>query len=160
MTSRIGAFVVLGFAAVWLWVGTKELAMPLGAAVLVVGAIALLAAVWHVLRQPTLVGRPRRFVRRRFWITVALEVVGANLVGWVLGRAGLIGYLWPGIGIVVALHFIGLWWATGDGRYLALTAGMLAVNVIALFFAPGSAAMLAVCGLGSATALTAAMVRR
>ena len=64
------------------------------------------------------------------------------------------------IGIVVALHFIGLWWATGDARFLVLTGAMLAVNLVALLFPPASVAMFAVSGLGSWACLTTAAVRR
>jgi hypothetical protein len=160
MTARRGAFVVLAFALVWLWVGTSTLAMPWRAVIGGVGVVALAATAWRVLRRPVALGNTRRFVRRRFWIAVAFEVIAGSAAGSLLGNGGLIGYLWPTIGIIVALHFIGLWWATGDRSYLTLMATMLAVNVIALFFPAGGAAMLAICGLGSATCLAVAVSRR
>ena len=114
----------------------------------------------HVFRHPVFAGGTRRFHRGRFGIAVAFEVVAANFAAILLGRAGLIGYIWPAIGIVVALHFIGLWWASGDGHFITLTLTMLAVNVVALFFPGGGAAMLAVCGLGSAACRATALLRR
>ncbi len=159
MTARMGAFVVLGFAFVWLWLGASAQPMPWAAVIGVIGAVALIAIGWRVLRQPASAWRGRRFYRSRFAIAVAFEVIAANLAGWLLGRAGLIGYIWPALGIVVALHFIGLWWASGDRRFITLTVVMAAVNVVALFFAPGGAAMLAVSGLGSSAALATMMVR-
>ena len=149
---------VLVFAAVWLWIGASALPMPWSAIAGAVGALGLAAIGWRVLRgwYPT---GGRRFDRTRFRITVALEIAAGLFAGWALGRLGLTAYAWPVIGIIVALHFIGLWWATHDPRFLALTLAMLAVNVVALFFPPG-AAMLAISGLGSSAALMAAMVRR
>jgi hypothetical protein len=153
MTARRGTIVVLGFALVWLWVGTSGLATPWRAVVGGVGLVALGAIAWRALRGPVALGRTRRFDGRRFAITVAIEVGAAVLAGQLLGRSGLIGYVWPTIGIIVGLHFVGLWWATGDRRYLTLTAVMTAVNVVALAFPAGGAAMLAVSGLGSCAAL-------
>lgn len=160
MTARGGGFVVLAFATWWLWVGASGLPMPWRAVAFTLGGVLLLAVAWHVMRSPTAVGGSSRFDRRKFWITVAIEIAALNVAAWLLGRFGLLGYLFPTIGGVVALHFIGLWWASRDPRFITLTFTMLAVNVAACFFAPGSAAMLAVSGLGSSAALAAAMVRR
>jgi hypothetical protein len=159
MTARTSGYVVLIFAAVWLWIGASALPMPWNAVAGAIGGVTLLAIAWHVLRRPASAGSTRRFDRRKFWIAVAFEVVAANVVALRLGQLGLIGYLWPAFGIIVALHFIGLWWASHDLRFIALTLAMLAVNVVALFFEPGGAAMLALSGLGSSAALAAAMVR-
>ena len=158
MTPRGGAIVVLLFAAVWLWLGATALPMPWRAIVGAFGGVVLLAVAWRVLRHPVRGGR--RWHRSKFLAAVAFEVVAANIGAWLLGRMGLMGYLWPMLGIVVALHFIGLWWASLDPRFISLTIAMLAVNIVACFFAPGGAAMLAMTGLGSAAVLAAAMVRR
>lgn len=158
MTARIGAFVVVGFAAVWLWIGARALPGPWPVIVGVIGVAVLLGVAWHILRRPAWVGRPRRFDRGRFAVAVAFEVIAANLAAGYLGRTGQIGYLWPALGIVVALHFIGLWWATEDRRYIALTGTMLAANVAALSFAAGSSGMSAMTGLGSSMALTVALL--
>lgn len=160
MTPRGGAVVVLVFATVWLWLGVTALPMPWRAIVGAFGCVALLAVAWQVLRRPATAGDGRRFHRGKFLIAVAFEIVAANIGAWLLGRMGLTGYIWPMLGIVVALHFIGLWWATLDPRFITLTIAMLAVNVVALFFTPGGAAMLAITGLGSSAVLAAAMVRR
>ena len=160
MTARGGAFVVLGFACVWLWVGATALPMPWRAVVGAFGCAVLLAVAWHVLHRPASADGARRFHRSKFLIAVAFEIVAANIGAWLLGRAGLMGYMWPMLGIVVALHFIGLWWASLDPRFITLTVTMLTVNVAACFFAPGGVAMLAITGLGSAAVLAAAMVRR
>ena len=159
MTARRGAFVVLAFALVWLWVGASALAMPWRAVAGGVGVVALATVAWRVLRRPVALGDTRQFNRGRFWIAVAFEVIAGSAAGSLLGNAGLIGYLWPAIGVIVALHFVGLWWATGDPRYLTLMATMLAVNVIALRFPPG-ATMLAISGLGSSACLALALGRR
>lgn len=160
MTARRGTFVVLAFALVWLWIGANALAMPWRVVAGGVGGVVLGAVAWRALRRPVALGSTGRFDRRRFGITVALEVGAATLAGSLLGRFGLIGYVWPTLGVIVALHFIGLWWATGDPRYITLMWTMLAVNVIALFSPPGGAAMLAISGIGSSAALALAVGRR
>jgi hypothetical protein len=160
MTARGGSFVVFAFATWWLWVGASGLPMPWRAVAFAVGGALLLAVAWHVLRNLAAVGGSSRFDRRKFWITVAIEIAALNAAAWLLGLFDLLGYLFPAIGSVVALHFIGLWWASRDVRFITLTWTMLAVNVIACFFAPGRAAMLAISGLGSSAALSLAMVRR
>ena len=160
MTARAGGFVVIAFAGVWLWIGASALPMPWAVIAGVIGIATLLAVAGHVLRSPAPIGSGGRFDRGKFYLAVAFEVVAANVVGWLLGRMGLIGYIWPALGIIVALHFIGLWWASNDPRYLTLMIVMLTVNVVACFFRMGSAAMLATSGLGSSAALASAMVRR
>lgn len=160
MTARMGSYVVLLFAAVWLWIGASALPMPWAVVAGAVGILVLLAAGWSVLRRPVPVGGGRRFDRRKFAVAVVFEIVAANIVAFVLGKYGLIGYIWPALGVVVALHFIGLWWASGDRRFITLTIGMLAVNVVAMAFGPNGAAMLAIAGLGSSAALALAMVWR
>jgi hypothetical protein len=159
MTPLTGILVVLVFSGVWLWIGASALPVPWAAGVGAIGVVGLLAAARHAWRNPAPLGGGRRFDRRKFAAAVAFEIVAANIVAWQLGRVRLLGYIWPSLGIVVALHFIGLWWASGDLRYIRLMIEMLLVNVVACFFAPGSAAMFAVCGLGSATALALALVR-
>ena len=157
MTPRIGAIVVLLFAVVWLWLGATALPLPWRAIAGIVGGATILAAAWRVLRYPVRGGA--RWHGSKFAVAVAFEIVAANVGAWFLVKNGLTGYMWPMLGIVVALHFIGLWWASLDRRFLSLTAAMLAVNVVACFFPPGGTAMLAVTGLGSATVLAGAMVR-
>ncbi len=160
MTARSSVFVGLGFAAVWLWIGAGAQPMPWAAIIGAIGALVLIAVAWHVLRRPASTGRTQRFDRGRYRIAVAIEVVALVLAGWLLGRFGLIGYVWPVIGVIVALHFIGLWWPSHDRRFITLTIAMGAVNVVALFFPPGGAAMLGISGLGSSAMLAMAMVRR
>jgi len=160
MSARGGALVALGFAFVWLWVGAGALAMPWRAAALVVGVAILGAVGWRVLTRPVALGNVGRFHRGRFAIAVAFEVGAALVIGQWLESARLVAYLWPALGVIVALHFIGLWWASGDRRYLTLTTLMLAANVMAIVIGPDSTAMLAVAGFGSAAALAHAVSRR
>ncbi len=160
MSPRGGSLVALAFAFVWLWVGAGALAMPWKAVALVVGATVLGFVGWRVLARPITLGNVGRFHGRRFALAVIFEFAAAGVVGNWLVQNKLEAYLWPALGVIVALHFIGLWWASGDTKYLTLTALMLAANVVAILTGPGGPAMLAICGFGSSAALAHAVGRR
>lgn len=152
MTPRTGGIVVLVFAGVWLWIGASALPVPWRWIAAAVGIVSLLATGWRVLRQRRPLGSGRGFDRRWFWLAVAFEVVAANIAAWWLGRAGMLDRIWPVLGIIVGLHFIGLYYASRDRRFITLTVAMVAINAVALLLTPGGA-MLPVAGLGSAAAL-------
>lgn len=154
MTPFTGRAIGLGFAALWLLVGASALPQPWRYAVGGLGLIviaALTVRAWRLVEP-----RTGRFSMRRFGIAVALEFAALALAQALLNRSGQTGYLIPVVGIIVGLHFIGLWWAGGGAQYLWLAGAMTAIDAAALLLPPGSAAMLAFAGLGSATALAVA----
>ena len=152
----VGYLIVIGFAVYWLRVGSAAVGGGEGTAILAIGSVILLGALWRVWTN-----RYRRSPRQRFqlgWflLAVAGEVAALNLAVNLLPKAFLASYQAPVIGTIVGLHFIGLWAATRMPRFLWLCAGMTTLNLAAFALPPdGSPAILA--GLGSAAALTIAM---
>ena len=151
MTPFTGRAIGLGFAALWLLLGAAALPGPWRYGVTAVGlaAIVLLAVrAWRMVEP-----RTGLFVMRRYRIAVAAEFAAIALATVLLARWELSAYLIPVVGIIVGVHFIGLWWAGGGMQYVKLAAAMVAVDAAALLLPPNGQAMQAVAGLGSAAAL-------
>ena len=153
MSPRIGAIIAMCFSLVWLGLGLSALSGPAKIAVGVIGiAVFLLAA-----RRAWL--RPRsglRFDRKWMYIGIFGELAAMLVAGYVIGQFALFAYVWPVIGIIVGLHFFAFWRATSDRRFLWLTAGMTAINLVALMLPLGQP-MRAVTGFGSFAALVLAV---
>lgn len=78
------------------------------------------------------------FRRRAYIVAVVLEVAALYVLMPLLKKYGLESYAVPALGLVVGLHFIGLWVASGLRRYLWLCAAMCAVSLIGILL-PGAA---------------------
>lgn len=72
------------------------------------------------------------FRRRAYLIAVLLEVAALAGSGIVLPRYGLQAYVVPVIGIIVGLHFIGLWRASAKPIFLWIAGAMCAVSTAAI----------------------------
>ena len=72
------------------------------------------------------------FRRHAYRVAVALEVVALAAVGVLLVRYRLEAYLVPAIGIVVGLHFIGLWRASAQSKYLWIAGAMCAISAVSI----------------------------
>jgi hypothetical protein len=73
-----------------------------------------------------------------------------------LPRTGFGDQLIPAVGVIVGLHFIGLWMATGSRRFLGIAAAMCAVSVFSASLPVAYAYLdlrVAVCGFGNAIVL-------
>ena len=151
MTAFTGRAIGLGFAILWLLLGASALPPAWGYATGAIGLAAIAALAWHAWRMHE--PRTGRFRMDRYWIAVVAEVAAIALAQLVLTRSGLVGYLLPVVGVLVGLHFLGLWWAGGGERYWRLAGVMTALDAAALLLPPGSRAMQAAAGLGSAAAL-------
>lgn len=78
------------------------------------------------------------FRRRAYLVAVGLEVVGLYLAMLLLQKYELEAFFVQALGLVVGLHFIGLWVASGQRRYLWLCSIMCVVSLIGILL-PGAA---------------------
>lgn len=124
--------VMIGTAFGGLWAAMGALALPrawtpwaAGAAVTV--ALILLGRLWF----SAAVESGGLFRRHAYWVAVVLEVAALVAAGHFLPRYGLQAYFVPAIGIIVGLHFIGLWKATGNTVFVWIAGAMCAVSAAA-----------------------------
>ena len=71
------------------------------------------------------------FKRRAYLLAVLLEVLAIYVVSGLLARYGLKSYLIEAVGVIVGLHFIGLWRATALSRFLWIAGGMCVLSALA-----------------------------
>lgn len=154
MTPFTGRAIGLAFATLWLLLGAAALPDIWRYATGAGGLLALAALAVRAWYLPD--RRTGQFDMRRYRISVVLEFAAIAMAGYLLHLGGWDGYALPAVGIIVGLHFIGLWWAGGGAQYGRLAGGMTAIDTAALLLPPGSHAMQAVAGLGSAAALALA----
>ena len=152
----IPATIGLFFGGLWCWLGALGLPsawqMPAGVAGIAVSLL-LIVRLW---RMKTLAGTGNMlFARGAYILAVAFEIA-AIVIFNLAPRYGWQGQLLPAVGIIVGLHFIGLWRATMMKRFLWIAAGMVAVSAVSTFlphtwngFDPRDAA----CGFGNALVL-------
>ena len=149
----IGSLIGLLFGLLWLLVGASasgQAAIP----VAVTGVMIFALAAWRVVRRG---GGSRRRFRRGYFIAAVLFELAAIMAAqqWLAAR-GRGDLLFPVVGVIVGLHFIGLWLAANNGRFLWLSGAMVAVNLAALLLTLSNSERLMVSGYGSAAALLVA----
>ena len=149
--TRLPALIPLGFALWWLWQGIAALPPGWRTGIGIAGVVAIAAIAAHVLTRPPRPGDVRFRFGWRFAVAVAAEVAGLVIALNLLQANGRLDLLLPAIGIVIGLHFVGIWWSNPQPRYLWLAGAMTGLNVAALFVADprplsglGSAFMLGV----------------
>lgn len=74
----------------------------------------------------------RLFGRRAYQSAVVAEVVAIYVASAVLPRFGWQGYFIQVLGVIVGMHFIGLWAATRFKRFLGIAGGMCIISAIAI----------------------------
>jgi hypothetical protein len=121
------------FGGLWGLLGV--LALPVAwrlACALTVGfvSIFLVIRLWHTSRS--LDPASSMFRRWPYLLAVTLEIMAIYTVSAALPRYGLQAYFIEVLGVIVGLHFIGLWWATGLTRFLWIAAGLCGVSAIAM----------------------------
>lgn len=79
------------------------------------------------------------FRRQAYIIAVILEVAGLNAAMLLLQRYGLQSYTVQAVGLVVGLHFIGLWLASNSRRFIWICLSMCVVSLLGALL-PNSAA--------------------
>ncbi len=96
------------------------------------------------------------FRQRAYLIAVALEVVALVIANTALPRIGFGDELIPVVGVIVGLHFIGLWRATRLRRFLGIAFAMCVVSAFSALLPTmwgNIDPRIAVCGFGNALVL-------
>jgi hypothetical protein len=102
---------------------------PLGIAADILITIGFLLRVW---RSSDLPVQKAFFNARAYLISVTCEVVAICIASVALPHYNLTEFLYSAIGLIVGLHFIGLWQASGSRSFLKISAGMCLVSVLSL----------------------------
>ncbi len=149
---RTGALIGLGFGLLWWWVGAGAVAGLPGTVLQTLGVLIFAATgIWIFKRQAL---PPRRKPRWNYYvIAVVAEVVAINLSQTWLTARGLDQLIFPVVGVIVGLHFTGLWYAFARRRFLILSIVMTAVNLLALLLPLAPHTRLLLSGFGSSISL-------
>lgn len=149
----------MGFASLWAVLGALALVHSLQAPASVAGFALSAILILRLWRSDGRDGRGTAIFRRKMYVlSVLAEVAALYAVALLLPRFGLRSYLIPAIGIVVGLHFIGLWKAASHVRFLWIAGCMTAVSLVSMML-PAAPLLVAanlrdaVCGYGNAVAL-------
>ena len=131
-TKPIAGAIGLVFGGLWSLLGAMGLPHGLqrpaeGLGLLV--TIALIAALWS--RRGSAGSSTGLFRRRAYLIAVALEVAAIYVASTLLAQNGLKSYVIPAVGVIVGLHFIGLWQATRQPGFLWIAGCMCGVSALA-----------------------------
>ena len=121
------------FGTFWALLGAFALPRPYdraGCALVVIIALLFLAKLWRY-KPPTATRRPL-FRTAAYLIAVAAELFAMYAAALLLPRFGAQQQIYPAIGWIVGLHFIGLWFATRSARFLHITAGMCVVSLLSM----------------------------
>jgi hypothetical protein len=153
----IGATVGLFFGGLWCVLGSQALPQHWQLPVIVAGWIVTLLLVLRLWRLPAFgAGGGAMFRQRTYLVAVALEVVALVAANNLLPKMGFGDELIPVVGIIVGLHFIGLWQATGLRRFLGIAVAMCVVSAFSALLPSlwgNIDPRVAVCGFGSALVL-------
>lgn len=136
-TRPVPAMIGTGFGGLWAVIGA--VALPRSWTPWAIGAAVAIALI--LIGRLLLSAAPESgglFRRNAYRVAVIAEVVALAAAGYLLPRYRLAAYFIPAIGIIVGLHFIGLWRASGKTTFLWIAGTMCAVSAasIALPVAP------------------------
>jgi hypothetical protein len=128
----IAGTIGLVFGGLWSLLAATGLPHSLQWPALVLGGlvtISLVTALW-MHRNPA---RPSTdmFKRRGYIIAVVLEFIAIYAASTLFARYSLKPYLVQAVGVIVGLHFIGLWQATRSTRFLWIAGCMCSVSAFA-----------------------------
>jgi hypothetical protein len=153
----IGGTIGLCFASLWWLLAARALPagfhVPVAFSGFLVGAV-LILLLWR--RPPNRGSGTGMFRRRTYLVAVVLEIAAIAVASNLLRSYGLQDYFIPTMGVIVGLHFIGLWQATGALRFLTIAAAMCLVSLASMVLPHvGSGLDLrdAACGFGNALVL-------
>ncbi|CAN5202520.1 hypothetical protein BH10PSE2_BH10PSE2_23740 [soil metagenome] len=153
----IGESIGLLFGGLWCHLGATSLPHGLQLPVDGLGiavTLGLLVVLWR--QRDRVASGTGMFRRRGYLVAVVVEGLAIFGVTVLMPRYGLQTYLVQAVGAIVGLHFVGLWQATRDVRFLWIAGCMCGVSALAALL-PGAMggfdARNAVTGLGNAIVL-------
>lgn len=147
-------FVGLSFGILWLLIGASAAGVAAGIVVVCVGLLVFAFVILRVRRQ--LARQRQPYIRSYYMSSVAAEVAAISAVQLWLANHAREDLLWPAVGVIVGVHFIGLWLASSDRRYLCLTGAMVALNLAALLLPVSTRERIMISGFGSSASLLVA----
>jgi hypothetical protein len=154
MDQYIGSFIGAGFGLGWAVGGCLGLSgrpRVFGITLSALFTLLLSIALWNAHTHATGANQAAPGDWNVYGVAVVLEVIAIVVSVRILAHRGLSDRIMPVIGIIVGLHFIGLWIATHQPVFPFVTAGMVAACAAAFQF-KGSARTV-VTGLGCAAVL-------
>jgi len=136
----IPALVGTAFGGLWSVLGAMALPQHWMMPAVVIG---LLVTVFLLVQRCRNAGSGSSLFRRRAYIVaVVLEVTGLYLAMLLLKKYELEPFFVQALAFVVGLHFIGLWVASGQRRYLWLCLNMCIVSLIGIILPDGASGQL------------------
>jgi hypothetical protein len=128
LTPRLIGLVFGGFWALIAALALPRMYRPQEIAAVILMTIGVLLRMWK--RTSDLPARKAFFKTRAYLVSVACEATALCITSVIFQRFGLSEFLYSAIGLIVGLHFIGLWRASGSRRFLSISGGMCVVSVL------------------------------
>jgi len=156
----LGAIICVLFAGVWGAAGAAGLPRRRRRAAMVLSAALSAAILVALILWPPSDPQQGTFRSRIYEITIAAEAIPILAAIVILRRISRRDLLLPVIGLIVGLHFIGMWMTTDLPVFLAVAAAMCAFSALSLLLARGNdsgwSPRRSVAGFGCAAVLWAA----
>jgi hypothetical protein len=146
----IAGLIGLGFAWLWLLVGSTAAAAA-GLPIAIAGSALIAFTAWRLVHRRR--ERTGTFVAKYYIAAVVGEVIAIIAAQSWLASHHHEALLFPVVGVIVGLHFIGLWLAMGSKRFLWLTAALVTVNMLALLLPLAQSERVMLSGFGSSASL-------
>ena len=134
--AAIGALICTIFGGVWAIAGGTGLPKRSRIAAITFATVFTLLLVAFVFVRPEPAVRAGVFQGRVYGLSVAGEVLAIVIAVALLRWRRRRDLILPAVGLIVGLHFIGMWKAVGSPLFLAVAAAMSAVSLVA-FLLPG-----------------------
>ena len=153
----IANLIGLCFGGLWAVAGSLAFSGTIRVVFLTVAAVTTASLIVRVCcRPPDYRSQGTMFHRWPYLIAVVLEVLAIRVAVALLTHYGAERYLLQAVGIIVGLHFIGLWKASQSSRFLLISAGMCVVSALSIMAQPATAGVRAgdvLAGFGNALVL-------
>lgn len=133
--ALIGTLICAAFGGVWAVAGATGLRRQAAAYGMTAGALIGLTIVVYAISHPP-AAASGLFDGRTYGLSVAAEAIAILLALAILRRRRRRDLILPSVGLIVGLHFIGMWMAMDAKLYLVIAAAMSAVSLVA-FALPG-----------------------